>query len=404
MDNEIKKLKEKVGITDVALSLNYKINRSAGVHKYVELFLPDGRGGHSDTIVVKHPNDKLSQKYFRRSCNELHDVVDFIKENINQFSVEGKNDFEKAKKVLRQFANEPVELSEESKYLAKATENIKPFDKTRYEVEPVTSHPDLLKRILVQRGFDETAWKVFEPFMVQIKDMESQNKYANLGFPYTKPGSVEPVGYEICGMNHYKQKAQGTNSTSAAWIADFSDGLKPNEVRAVYFFESSFDAMAFAKLNRVRLQHENPVLVSLGGTFSDQQVSSIMKYYSEALAIDCFDNDRAGRVAGIRMAGLMNGFHPNIVTTNDLVMVNWHGQEVKLPAETASILTLAEQVNVSGERVGQWKPAAGFKDWNDQLLNKPMSALSMPNKFQRNEHLAQLRAEKSGAQYGGLKR
>ena len=39
---DFKYLKERVGIDDVAYSLGYRIDRSAGVGKYVEMVLSDG--------------------------------------------------------------------------------------------------------------------------------------------------------------------------------------------------------------------------------------------------------------------------------------------------------------------------------------------------------------------------
>ena len=388
-NQETIRLKEKVGIIDIALSLGYLIDRHAGVGKFVEMVHLDGRGNQMDDIVIKHPNDKGQQKFFHRISRQSGDVFDFIIENINSFSVDGKSDFEKAKKVMRQFANEPVEESEDRKYLAKAiAENSKPFDASRYETASVAGHEEFLKRILGERSINSETIKAFAPYMRRIRDTKADNHYYNLGFPYIKPGTDKVVGYEICGMNHYKNKAAGTDSSTAAWIVDMSKGRAPEDVRNVYFAESAFDMMAFWQINHVKVQPELPILVSIGGTFSDQQVNSIMRYYPNARAVDCFDNDVAGRVAGIRMAGLMEGFHPNIVTTNEDIRVQWHDKEVILPRETASICTLKDKVDLNSERIGQWKPAKAFKDWNDQVMNKPMEPLKLANKYQRNEHLA----------------
>lgn len=38
-----KALKEKVGVDDIAYSLGYRLKREAGVGKYIEMALPDGR-------------------------------------------------------------------------------------------------------------------------------------------------------------------------------------------------------------------------------------------------------------------------------------------------------------------------------------------------------------------------
>ena len=62
-----------------------------------------------------------------------------------------------------------------------------------------------------------------------------------------------------------------------------------------------------------------------------------------------------------------------------------------LKPETASMKDLASFMDL-GSRVDMWKPAKAFKDWNDQVMNKPMEAMALPNKFQRNERLAEERA------------
>ena len=60
-------MKPRVGIDDVAFSLGYKLNRQAGVGRYIELILPDGRGEKLDTIVISHPQEKDRQRYFHRN-------------------------------------------------------------------------------------------------------------------------------------------------------------------------------------------------------------------------------------------------------------------------------------------------------------------------------------------------
>ena len=55
---DFKALKEKVGIDDIAYSLGYRVNRQAGVGKYVEMCLSDESGKHIDTIVIRNPEDK----------------------------------------------------------------------------------------------------------------------------------------------------------------------------------------------------------------------------------------------------------------------------------------------------------------------------------------------------------
>ena len=57
MFEDYKAFKEKVGVDDVASYLGYKLDRKAGIGKYVEYNLRDGRGRKIDSIVISHPND-----------------------------------------------------------------------------------------------------------------------------------------------------------------------------------------------------------------------------------------------------------------------------------------------------------------------------------------------------------
>ena len=70
-NQETIRLKEKVGIIDIALSLGYLIDRHAGVGKFVEMVHLDGRGNQMDDIVIKHPNDKGQQRMARTLMYQL---------------------------------------------------------------------------------------------------------------------------------------------------------------------------------------------------------------------------------------------------------------------------------------------------------------------------------------------
>lgn len=63
-----KELKSRVGVTDVAYALGYRLDRKAGVGRYIELVLGDGREKR-DTIIVSHPNDRGTQTFLRSSTN-----------------------------------------------------------------------------------------------------------------------------------------------------------------------------------------------------------------------------------------------------------------------------------------------------------------------------------------------
>ena len=114
-----KELKSRVGVEDVAYSLGYRLDRKAGVGKYIELVLGEGRD-RRDTIIVSNRRDKASQVFFRRDGSK-GDVVTLIKENLNSFMVTGKDDWQKVAKVMARFANVPEpEFREDREYVRSA--------------------------------------------------------------------------------------------------------------------------------------------------------------------------------------------------------------------------------------------------------------------------------------------
>ncbi len=384
-----KELKSRVGVTDVAYALGYRLDRKAGVGRYIELVLGDGREKR-DTLIVSHPNDRASQTFFRRNGSK-GDVLTLIRENLDAFLVSGKDEWQKVAKVMARFANMPEpEYSDDHEYV-KSVRAASVFDASRYETRPV--YPDKIPSLFSGRGLSDETVRRFAPFISLIRDKRngSFDGY-NIGFPYTDTGG-QVKGYEIRGYGGYKSKAAGTDSSSAAWVADFSGG-NPEAVRSVFFCESAFDAMAFHQMNRSRL-HPDVALVSLGGTFSDNQIVGTMNRFPNAKAFDCFDNDISGRIYGLRMIGLLEGFPMRISKAED-------GLQVEAGDKTFTVnpgKPLASQLAVHlpvRYRTGQWLPPKAFKDWNDCLLNKPVAPVLAPCKEERDRNLAERRK-------GGLK-
>lgn len=387
---DFKALKEKVGIDDVAYSLGYRINRKAGVGKYVEMALYDSRG-HIDSIVIRNPKDKACQSYFRHNGRGGGDVIAFIMENLGSFNDVGQNEWDKVGRILNRMADNPDPDLADGKYLEKMGYKQEPFDPSRYEVQPIAEHLKNGMNYMLPRGFSEETVRTFAPYIVRLMDKQSENfKDFNLGFPYRVPGSDEVVGYEIRGYNKFKSKATGSNSTTAAWIVDMASVENPMAVRNVYFGESAYDIMAFWQANRLKLDKESSVFVSIGGTFSDLQVSTIMKHYERACAVDCFDNDLAGRIYSLRMASVLGDRHLNIVKTDDCVMVNAGGKEIRLSHDETSLSELSKHFRIP-KRLSLWKPPKTFKDWNDVIMNKPFVQMEEVNKFQRNKALEERR-------------
>lgn len=380
-----KDLKAKVGIDDVAYALGYRLDRKAGVGRYMELVLGDGKEKR-DALVISHPQDKASQRFFRRDGSK-GDVVTLIRENLNAFNVSGKDEWQKIAKVLSRFANMPEpEYREDREYVQSARYHAT-FDSSRYEVKPI--NPDKVPAIFQQRGLSDETVRTFAPFIRLIRDRKNENFDGyNIGFPYTNGENNQVRGYEMRGYGGYKSKAAGSDSSSSAWVADLSGGY-PNVVKSVFFCESAFDAMAFFQWNRKQLTNEI-ALVSLGGTFSDGQIRQVLNRFPGARPFDCFDNDLPGRIYGLRMMALVENIPLKINRTRDSLEVEANGRSFRLDPERPFQVQVKEHLSVRYD-MGQWLPPKAFKDWNDCLLNKPMEVRLHPTKQDQINNLAERR-------------
>ena len=380
-----KDLKAKVGIDDVAYALGYRLDRKAGVGRYMELVLGDGKE-KQDSLVISHPHDKAAQRFFRRDGSR-GDVVTLIRENLNAFNVSGKDEWQKIAKVLSRFANMPEpEYREDREYVQSARYHAT-FDSSRYEVKPI--NPDKVPAIFQQRRLSDETVRTFAPFIRLIRDRKNENFDGyNIGFPYTNGENDQVRGYEMRGYGGYKSKAAGSDSSSSAWVADLSGGY-PNVVKSVFFCESAFDAMAFYQWNQKQLTNEI-ALVSLGGTFSDGQIRQVLNRFPGARPFDCFDNDQPGRIYGLRMMALVENIPLKINRTRDSLEVEANGRSFRLDPERPFQVQVKEHLSVRYD-MGQWLPPKAFKDWNDCLLNKPMEVRLHPTKQDQINNLAERR-------------
>ena len=378
-------LKAKVGIEDVAFSLGYRIDKKAGVGKYFEMIL-GGANNPSDKIIVKNTSDKSQQVYFRRNGSR-GDVVTFIRENLSAFNVEGKGEWTRVANVLAQLSNTPISHSEKS-YISSSASTNKTFDPARYDIYKIKE--DKIPFLLKNRGFNSSCIMDFGNNVVLLKD-NYNSKYDgfNIGFPYTNPETEALTGYEIRGNKGFKSKASGTDSSNSAWIAEFPKG-NPENIRNVYFFESSFDAMAFYQLNKAKLNISPFALVSVGGAFSPKLAQNIMHRFPTAKAWDCFDNDLAGQIYSANLVKAIDKTDFEIKTNDQIVSLRFGGKEFQCPRDEFDFRSNAASLGMSYS-CGHWKSPTNFKDWNDCLLGKQIQISYSPSKYLRDENLANQR-------------
>ena len=387
-------MKPRVGIDDVAFSLGYKLNRQAGVGRYIELILPDGRGEKLDTIIISHPQEKDRQRYFHRNSGKRGDVVDFIGENLSRFNKFGRNQWEVIGKVLSDFANMPVVDNHDRGYSGGLGSLNTVFNPKRYTAQPLARNRDYAMGIFEDRGISRETVSLFERHIAIVTDQKNRNGLPMIGFPYREPDfCADLAGYELRGDRGFKGKAAGTNSTTAMWTAGIHSALNnPQMVRHVYFCESAYDAMSFYQANRAKMDLPHSAFVSVGGALSNGQVSGLMKHFCMAKAVDCFDNDLPGRIYGMRMAALLDGKRLSVIQMGDNLRLEMEGKSFDMPVGKASVEELGRHVKLS-DRIEVMKPPVNYKDWNDVVRGMPLEALQLKTKFQRDENLARIRTE-----------
>lgn len=378
-------LKAKVGIDDVAFSLGYCIDKKAGVGKYIEMILGDPKNP-SDKIVVKNTTDKSQQIFFRRDGSK-GDAVTLIRENLNAFNVEGSNEWTRIANVLAQLSNTPISHDEKN-YVSNGSSANKDFDPSRYDIFSIKE--DKIPFLLTNRGLSASCIKDFGNNVVLIRDNYNKKFDGfNIGFPYTNPENEALSGYEIRGTKGFKSKASGTDSVNSAWIAEFPKG-NPDNVRNVYFFESSFDAMAFYQMNKAKLNISPFALVSVGGAFNPKLAEKIMGRFPTARAWDCFDNDLAGQIYSANLVKAVDKTDFDIKTDSQIVSLRFGDREIQCPKEEFDFRSNAASLGMSYS-CGHWKSPTNYKDWNDCLLGKQIQVTFSPSKYLRDENLANQR-------------
>lgn len=387
---DFKQIKAQVGIDDVAYRLGYRIDKRAGLGRHIEMVLANGSGGASDKIIIKNPQDKANQLYFRRDGRGGGDVITFIREHLTELGASSKNQWEAITQILADFSNTYIEESKQ--YLERVGyKGVQVFDKTRYDTKPITENMAFTSRFFEARGLTMATAAMFADKITLIRDLQNTAYTTyNLGFPYTRPSSDTIVGYEVRGYKGFKSKVAGTDSSNAAWIVDLSSDQVATTKRHVFFTESAFDAMAFYQANRNALDLSSSVFVSIGGTFSENQIKSVMQHYPNACAVDCYDNDIAGKLYGVRMLAVLNDVKIDVTHSEGVVKLQLGDKVCAFVERELTPMRVAKALGLT-TRVEAWKAPKQFKDWNDMILNK---SFATPSKYEHSECLRQHRSFK----------
>ena len=115
-----------------------------------------------------------------------------------------------------------------------------------------------------------------------------------------------------------------------------------------------------------------------------------MERFPNARAFDCFDNDLAGRIYGLRMMALLENILLKIAKTDNGLKVEAKGKSIEIDTDRPIMSQVSSSLSIR-YKMGQWTPPKAFKDWNDRLMNKPMEPIITPNKSDRDSNLAEQR-------------
>ena len=393
---DYKEAKKKVSIISILRDWGYKFDKSKGAIS-PNFVLRDEHGKEIDRVIITNPKKSEEQGYWRRDGGK-GDLITFIKENLNQFGVVGRNETDTVTKVLAKLMNIEEEKQQHRKQKVSADTSepdlfddyemdqwlddngireAKEFDLAQWERLSGTEHINDMMNFFTSRGITQETVEDFAEFIELVKNKGQQSDGApyptNIGFPYRVPRSNCIVGYELRGFGGFKGKAEGTNSRSGLWLADFSGG-RPSRVRKVFFFESALDAMAFYQQKQEELYLEQCVFASTGGSFSDLQVKGTMDYFARATAIDCFDNDLQGHLYGCRMIALLEGQWKmddlKCEVKNGIVKFKFGERNMQIAAALLDIDTFRAMTGLYKNKVEEWKAPDGYKDWNDVLMKE----------------------------------
>lgn len=360
---DFKQYKEQVSVEQVVLWLGYRFNPAAGKGRYREYVLT-GPSGTLDTLVVSGCTGPKAGQLWMRRDGSRGDAIDLINANAQAFGGG------KGVRLLEAAAAKLGNVLMPTHYAPPERTAPDGLNADRYDVKPLSNPANA---ILAARGLTRETVKAFMHTLVEIRDRESRSAMYNVGFPYRRPGETQDRGYEIRGYGSFKAKAEGTDSTSAAWMADFSGG-NPDRI---CFFESALDAMAYWQCTHLSADLGGSALVSIGGTFSNLQVKTILDRWPQAQAVECFDNDPAGQLYGARLAAIANGLSPRTRTQDGTLFIDCGNGETAIAPGSCAATALQQALGLP-RSVLSHRPPAHFKDWNDCLRGITAAARPEP--------------------------
>lgn len=391
--------KNRINIQDLLVDAGYQLNRRDGLRypSYVRIG-SDGRRVRNDKFIVTANGLCCFQPPERKNYN----VISFIKEHPEMFAEyrAGMSKDRLVNLVCNRLLNNP--LPERRENTERYRMESAPFDISAYDTHGfINGNFDSQKPFypyFKNRGISLDTQRAFSGhFFLATRQRTDGKQYTNLSFPLTSasfPGK-DIIGLEersrpdVNGKTAYKGMAKGSNAAEGLWIARLESHRSDNgftkpigATKDVYWFESAFDAMAFYQISkgtRPSGYHDlgNAAYVSTEGSPSNRQFSSLIENTPEAIHHLCFDNDRAGQMFSINFALLHDGriFTSYLSQDRSKLIVNDTTKDFKryeLPLEPFDFNGICDRMGIDRSHIHHEPCDGRYKDWNDQLLDKPM--------------------------------
>ena len=339
---------QRLGIEDVLRDAGYVRNLRDGVRypSYVRL---DGSGRRirGDKFIVT----RGGRFCFHPPVQKSYNVISLIKDYPHMFSEysAGMNTDLLVNLVCRRLLGSASKTVPRD--VPEPVREQRPFDIGIYSITPFTpATRKMFYPYFRPRGISlDTQTAFASSFVLAERKTDRARVFRNLSFPLTVPGGDgRVVGFEERGRirrdggKPYKGKALGSNASVGLWMASAADTPLESADR-IMIFESAYDAMAYWQLHAATDDAlSGAVFVSTGGTPTRGQMTGLLQNAPKAEFHLCFDSDAAG----------------------ELFVSNFS----HLAAIESS--RYGEDAGNGDVRIVRELPAAGYKDFNDELLGR----------------------------------
>lgn len=293
--------KSRLKMRDLLTDAGYTQNKRDGL-RYPSYSRRDsmGRRVSGDKFVIT-PDGRYC---FQPPVIKVYNVISFIKEHPDYFQdyTPGMDLNRLVNLVCSRLLNQPIEERPSQDLAPQHRQTFSLDDYALVHITDDRTEQHKFFPFFVHRGIDWSTQNAFRNCFVRAtrQSDDGTKQYSNLCFPLTIPGQREWVGFEERGMrradgNAYKGKAAGSNSSEGLWIASPAD-TPLSEAKAVYWFESGYDVMAYYQLHhKEHPELRQAVFVSTGGNPTVGQMRGMLAHTPSAKHHICFDNDLAGR-------------------------------------------------------------------------------------------------------------